>query len=211
MKKNYLTKEQRLQFVLPENLKFILIGLLLGDLYGQIQKTSVNVRFRFEQSTIHKDYLFHLYNLFQSFCTQAPKVNTRLPDKRTGEIYSNIYFNTYSLPCFKELYSLFYLEGKKVIPSNIADLLTPMGLAYWIADDGCWNKDCKYVVLCTDSFLLTEVELLISALNDKFDLKCYKCKHGNSYRIIIPSYSIPNLQSLLISHMPPMMMSKIGL
>ena len=56
-----------------------------------------------------------------------------------------IYFSTYTLPCFNELYNLFYLSGKKVIPNNIGDLLTPLSLAYWIADEGSWNKTQRYV------------------------------------------------------------------
>jgi len=60
----------------------------------------------------------------------APKIDNRLPDKRTGNVYTRVRFNTYSLPCFQELYNLFYPSGKKIVPLNIGELLTPMGLAY---------------------------------------------------------------------------------
>ena len=133
-----------------------------------------------------------LYDLFQAFCSAGPKVENPRPDKRTGKVSSAIFFYTYALPCFNELYDLFYPNGQKVVPLNIADLLTPIGLAYWIADDGSWDKMGKYVVLSTNSFPLPEVELLIETLNQKFDLRCYKCRQGKNYRIIIPSYSIPN-------------------
>ena len=89
--------------------------------------------------------------------------------------------------------------------------MTPLGLAYWIADDGSWNKLKRYVVLCTDSFTLAEVDLLINVLNNKFDLKCNIYKQCGSHRIVIPSYSVPVLQSLLSPIMPPMMRHKIGL
>jgi hypothetical protein len=55
------------------------------------------------------------------------------------EKHSRVRFHTYSLPCFNELRDLFYVENKKVIPSNIGDLLTLEGLCYWICDDGYWN------------------------------------------------------------------------
>ena len=80
-----------------------------------------------------------------------------------------------------------------------------------ICDDGSWNKTNKYVVLSTNSFTLEEVNLLVDVLNDKFNLKCYKNRQGSAYRIIIPSYSISVLQSLLAPHMPSMMKHKIGL
>lgn len=211
MKKNYLTKAQRLQFVIPENLKSILIGLLLGDLFIEKQERRANVRLRFEQSTVHEDYLFHLYDLFQSFCTQAPKMYTRLPDKRTGNIYSRILFYTYSLPCFNELHELFYQGKKKVVPSNIGDLLTPLSLAYFICDDGCFCKTNRVIYISTNSFSLEEVNRLIDVLKTKYNLECSINKQGLAFRIRISSKSIPVLQSLLKDIMPPMMLHKIGL
>ena len=79
------------------------------------------------------------------------------------------------------------------------------------------NKVNKYVTLCTDSFSLEEVEQLISALNTKFNLKCYIVKCNNNYRIVILSYSINALQNLITKHIPPpcrtdgLMTYKIGL
>jgi len=51
-------------------------------------------------------------------------------DKRTGETYSAFYFfSTFTLPFFTELHSKGYrkVDGKnvKVLPENIAELLTP--------------------------------------------------------------------------------------
>ena len=165
----------------------------------------------FKQGLIHQDYIDPLYNLFSNYCSSAPKIVESLPDIRTDKIYSSILFTTYTLPCFNELYIIFYLKGKKVIPSNIGDLLTALSLAYWIADDGSWNKIGRYVTLSVNSFTIEEVELLIAVLNSKFNLRCYKVKSGKGYKIVIPSYSVPVLQKLLLPHIPPMMQYKIGL
>jgi hypothetical protein len=212
VKLNRLTKAERLEFSLTGELKSILIGLILGDLF--ISKPYVNPWLHFKQSIIHKEYLLHLYELFKNYCPSAPKLKIEAADKRNGKVYSSMYFQTYSLPCLMELHNLFYLEGKKIIPSNIGDLLTPLGLAYLICDDGSWCKQGRKVILCTESFTLEDVNLLLNVLNDKFNLKCYINKKGtghNGYRIIIPSYSIPVLQNLLALHMPSMMKHKIGL
>jgi len=125
-----LTKLQQSQFALSEDLKAILVGLLMGDLFMQKRTVNSNPILYFEQGLVHKDYLFHLYELFSSYCRSAPKIDNRLPDKRTGNVYTRVRFNTYSLPCFQELYNLFYPSGKKIVPLNIGELLTPMGLAY---------------------------------------------------------------------------------
>jgi hypothetical protein len=130
MKKNYLTKIERLSFTLSSELKDILIGLLLGDLFIHKQKTSINTRLEFTQGLVHKEYIQHLYELFTIYCGMEPRITNRAPDKRTGKIYNAVGFKTYALPCFNELYELFYPMGKKIVPLNIKDLLTPFGLCY---------------------------------------------------------------------------------
>uniref|UniRef100_UPI0022374588 LAGLIDADG endonuclease n=1 Tax=Ramaria cf. rubripermanens TaxID=2016387 RepID=UPI0022374588 len=189
IKPKRLKNKEKAAFSIPSHLTENFLGLLLGDLYGRYRYG--NTRFVFKQGLIHKDYLYHLYELFSLFCPSEPKIFRGLLDTRTGKIYSSISFSTYTLPCFNELYHLFYLSGKKVIPNNIEDLLTPLSLAYWIADDGSWNKPQRYVSLSTESFTLAEVELLIKVLNTKFNLSCYKSRNGVAYKIIIPSYSVP--------------------
>jgi len=81
---------------------------------------------------VHKEYIQHLYELFSSYCGMVPKTSSQSPNKRTGKIYHSVGFKTYSLPCFNSLYDLFYSEGKQIVPLNIGELLTPLGLCYWI-------------------------------------------------------------------------------
>jgi hypothetical protein len=111
--------------------------------------------------------------LFKEYCGSNPKTSfISLKEKKQ----SYMRFYTYSLPCFNEFHDLFYFEGKKIIPLNIGDLFTTKSLAYLICDDGSFDKSTKTVVLCTDSFTMKEVELLIKTLNDKWDLDSYKKK-----------------------------------
>lgn len=209
IKPKRLKNSEKQAFTVTDDLKQILVGLLLGDLHARNRHG--NTRFVFKQGLIHEDYIHHLYAIFNSFCPSEPKINKSLPDIRTGKIYDSIYFSTYTLPCFNELYNLFYSSGIKVIQSNICDYITPLSLAYWISDDGSINKIGRYVTISTESFKLEEVEFLIEVLNKKFHLNCYKSKNGNAYKIVIPSYSVATLQKLLSPHMPPMMKHKIGL
>ena len=198
------------KFTLSDNLKDVLVGLLLGDLSAE--KQSLNVRFKFAQGILHADYIDYLYELFQIFCPVSPKIEISKPHWRTGKNYSSKYFRTYSLPCFKELFDLFYPDGNKIIPLNIGDLLNPLGLCFWICDDGSFCKVRSIITLCTECFTLEEVTLLANTLNTKWDLKCYINKTNNGgARILIPKKSIPAVQSLLKDIMPSMMRHKIGL
>jgi len=109
LEKLVLEKEQ---LVLTDELKQILIGILLGD--GYCQKQGVNTRFKFEQGIIHEDYLMHLYELFSDYSGKAPIIKIRPPNQITGKISKSIYFNTFSLPCLVELGNLFYPDGNPV-------------------------------------------------------------------------------------------------
>lgn len=131
-----LTNKERADFNLPSQLKDIIIGSCLGDLC--ITKQFKNAILRFRQGKIHEEYFNHLFELFKGFCAyEKPKVQDHY-NKTTNKTYSSIYFNTNSLPCFNEFYDLFYLNGKKIVPKNIDELLTARSLAYWSQDDGSW-------------------------------------------------------------------------
>nr|QVG61577.1 hypothetical protein [Rhizoctonia sp.] len=86
IKPKRLTKTEKEAFLLPEELKQILVGLLLGDLYIYKQKLGINPCLMFIQGLIHKEYLFHLYSLFETYCRMAPVISNLPPDKRTRKI-----------------------------------------------------------------------------------------------------------------------------
>ena len=206
-KTSRLTKLERSQIVLPNNLKDILVGLLLGDLYAQKRSTKGNTLLRFEQGFLHKEYIDHLYDLFKNYCVSEPKVTNRLPNKVTGKTYTRVTFHSMSLPCFNELHNLFYHEGKKVVPDNIGLILTPLSLAYWIADDGSWDQNT--LRLYTNGYTLEEVNLLAKTLTDNFNLICTINKNEDKHTIRIARKSVSCLQTLLNPIMPPMMRYKI--
>ncbi|CAG8667688.1 2047_t:CDS:10, partial [Funneliformis caledonium] len=65
-------------------------------------------------------------------------------DSRTGQTYTATHFATFGLPFFGALFHEWYtiVNGKatKRLPANIANLLTPVALAYWTASDGTYHK-----------------------------------------------------------------------
>ncbi len=211
IKPKRLTKEEKEACLLPEVLKQILVGLILGDLHVYKQKLGINTSLVFEQGLVHKDYIYHLYELFEIYCRSSPKISNRLPDKRTGNIYTRIQFNTYSLPCFNEFYNLFYCEGKKIIPGNLSDLLTPLGLAYFAMDDGTLNKGGGFYFF-TCNFSVEDNKYLSSLLNTKFNLNTTLHKHSRKgqYRIYVPQSKLNELIALIGPHMHPSMQYKIN-
>lgn len=178
------------------DLKSILVGLILGDTHVQQMTPNVNSRLMFKQGAVHKEYISHLYELFRLF-TETPIKETTRFDERVDKTYNGLEFTTLRYPCFNEYRSLFYnIEGVKTIPANIGELLTPLSLAYWVMDDG--TKQSSGFTLCTDSFSLSEVKLLISTLKEKFDLNCNLVNYNNkSYRIYIKAESMGKFRDLV--------------
>jgi hypothetical protein len=211
VKPKRLTTAEKEAFSLTEEIKQIIVGLILGDLHVCKRIEGKNTSLNFEQGIVHKDYIYHLFDLFESYCPSSPKISNRLPDKRTGNIYTRIQFNTYTLPCFNEFYGLFYPLGLKIVPLAIGELLTPLSLAYWLCDDGTFDKGRGVVRFCTESFSESDVDLLLGVFSNKFGLKCRKDYYGNGFRIIIVKSSLNKFRELVRPHLPSCMLYKIGL
>jgi hypothetical protein len=125
-KNNKHTKELLLKFNKEVKLQEIAIGKILGD--GSITDTG---NLNFTQSIKQKEYIEHCYNLFKDYTKTGIKLNL---NKRNDKIHKILYFDTCAL--FKDLIFSFYRYDEnlkkriKIIPSNLYDLLTPIGLAY---------------------------------------------------------------------------------
>lgn len=184
----------------------VIVGTVLGDAW--LEKQKVNARFRFEQSHIRTEFFFFLFEYFVPFCSNSPKLRERL-DKRTNKIYKTWHFTTLSLPLFTQYYNLFYIDKKKVVPANIMDLMDPIALAFWIMCDG--YKHNTGVTLATNAFSISENELLINALNQKFGFSCWRINDHGLPSIFIPNTDLSNLQNLVSPYMHPTMVYKIHL
>lgn len=198
-------------------LKEILIGVLLGD--AHIGKTGLDKAFiSFEQSKNKESYINHLFSLTKenglALMEDSLKEYKResLLNKSATE---SLYFRTQSLKALRPLADMFLDEsGNKIIPSNIADHLTPRSLAYWIMDDGQQVKKGG-VTLCTDSFNSNDVNILREALKTNFQLttSIHKKKGKNDAlyeRIYIWKDSLQDFKTSLKPHMHESMLYKIN-
>lgn len=117
---------------IPEDIKNVLVGILLGDGHIVRRSSTSNSRFVYAQTAIaHKEYFNFVFNMFIPFCAAnyIPQHRNTL-DKRTNKVYSSISFTTMQLPCFNVFKAMFYVLNVKKVPDNIYELLTPKGLAF---------------------------------------------------------------------------------
>lgn len=187
-----------------------LVGIILGDGYLERIKSSYNTRLRIEQSYPEKkEYLNNLYSLFKPLVTMDPVILTRKPDKRTGKIYKSIYFRTLTLPCLNEYHDIFYKNKVKIIPKNLDELLTPIGLAYLIMDDGSITTH-KQTVLHTRSFSKKEVLFIMEILKKNFSLETrIEEKKKDQWIIYIPVKQKIKLKDIVGPYIHESMLYKI--
>jgi hypothetical protein len=216
LKKRRLNKVERSKIIIENPLNDIIIGLLLGD--GHIQKRAINgnSRFIYGQSSLrlhNLNYFKHVLELFKPYLSEDFILKEKFfKNKITNIKYSSVKFATLSLPCFNDYKNLFYSSKNiKIVPSNIKNLLTPIGLAYWIMDDGSLQN--KGLHLNTYGFNTKDILNLKKTLENMFgenSLKCSIHKHKNGERIYIWERSMELLRNNIYQYMHKDMLYKIN-
>lgn len=201
-------------------LQDVAIGKILGDCYISDVGT-----LNFCHSIKQKEYIEHCYELFKKYTRSGLKLHI---NKRNNKRHEMLYFDTKAI--FKKELQLFYKFDEntkkriKIIPSNMEELLTPIGLAFWIMDDGYFDK--PNLKICTHSFTEKEVIILKEILENKFNLICkirkekinptHSLPGGGSdsdlfwYVLFIKKESFPNLKNLIGKYIIPSMKYKLG-
>lgn len=218
--------ENKKNVPLPSKVKEALIGELLGD--GCIRFTKkitdgqpkLNTNALYCMTLKKKDHIDYLWgNVFSSICSNIPP--RPWPNPKTGKTPSQYNFNTKSLPALTDLHKKWYKWDKdlnkfiKIVPLDIKDDLTAIGLAHWIMGDGFWSQNS--VFLCTDGFTIEEVDLLIETLAINFNLIASKRRRiqangGICWRIRFSSKqeNITKLINLVENYFIPSLLYKLG-
>ena len=171
-----------------------IVGTLLGD--GCLLQTTKGYCLRLHHGVRQKDYIEWKYQIMKSL------VNT--PPKLCRNAY---YFRTVTNPVFDWYRKVFYKGKTKIIPENIKEILTPLGLAVWIMDDGSKDKGC--VRISSHSFNYSEHLRIQKCFKDKFGIKCNIQRAQDKFWLWIRAESMPILQRLVRSHFVPSMLYKL--
>ena len=195
-----------------EEVLSVIIGSLLGDGYAQ-NRTGEGVRICYRQSIRHKEYLFWLYTFFYNrgyTSNLQPRQYTRTIRSKEGKEYYGYEFNTFTFRSFNWIHRMFYNNGRKEIPGNIYEYLTPLALAVWIMDDGGFTN--YGIRLATNSFKLKEVELLQDVIKSKYNLETtiQNIYIKDQYSIYIQKKSVNNIRNIVGPYIHFSMLHKLG-
>jgi hypothetical protein len=145
----------------------ILIGIILGGAY--LQKTGKkNARLRLEQGAEQKDYLFWKISKFPKLFQGRPKyLERRHP--LSGKVYKYWRHQSNSSPELGKWRAIFYSNGTKRIPKNLAMLLKDrLSLAVWYMDDGYYYVRDKVSYLYLGKVDKAEAKIAMMAIEKNF-------------------------------------------
>ena len=185
---------------LTQKQKSVILGCILGDGYLRIIPGRKNAFLETNHSIKAKDYVDWKYQILKNICLSPPK--KRIIDQKRVAYR----FFTRQHQEITQIYNLFYLEGKKVIPKNIQ--LNALTLAVWFMDDGSKTKKGD-VYLNTQQFSLNDQKRLLYALR-KLKLRARLNKDKKYHRIRFYHQSLNRLLELIKPYIIPSMEYKIA-
>lgn len=187
--------------------KDVSIGLLLGDGHIELSPNRKSARLKVEYTIKNRDYVDWLYQIFKSLVRMNPRERVI---ESFGKKFKRIGFTTLSLSDFLYFRDLFYQGKTKIVPLNITNLLTDIGLAVWFMDDGSYkSKECRGKLICTHNFKSDEIALLCQVLKEKFELKAIPRKQVDGTEIYIRASSFTRLKKLISPFIVPSFIYKL--
>lgn len=213
---NKKLKSYKDSLVLTNNMRGIIVGLLLGDANLQtLTRDGKTWRLRIIQGgDNHYEYIQHLRTVLDPWTNMD--VGSNHETTKNDKVYNKWYFNTLTFSQFAELGTAFYPvnynnKRTKVIPTQIKDWITDKSLAYWFIDDGSrkWGDRVSGVRFCSESFTKDEINLLISILNEKFNIIGTANKDSKGWRINISTKSYDKFYDLVQPYVIPSMAYKL--
>lgn len=200
-------KELKKELKLTTRQRQIIIGKLLGDGHLETRDSGRTYRLKVEHSIEQKEYVDWFYDEFKDWILTKPQSKEQTVK---GKKYQKYWVNTVSSGSFRFYGHQFYKNRKKTVPKLIHRWLTPLALAVWFMDDGSIkSKNHRARILNTQGFSKSEVERLINALEEKFNIECKLRKQKEGYQIMILSEGIVKFVKLIRQYLHPMFLYKI--
>ena len=192
--------------------KQFLIGTLLGDGTLYLSDKNTNARLKIEHTRKDREYVEFKYSIIKNFVTGRIMDNAVF-NKGVRRHYLTSLFITTTHPEFTIFHRLFYKNLKKIVNRKILDKVTPFGLAFWVMDDGCYNKKHKFIDLYTMGFTHREHLIMQKWFKEKYGIypKIDYHKQSDKYYLRFNCLDSQKLVNIIKPHIIESMGRKIGL
>ena len=192
--------------------KEVLIGVLLGDGHLETQNGGRTYRLKIEHSSLQKEYVDWLYQVFKEWITTPPRERTQIV---LGVSYNKYGFSTLSHGAFRFYAQQFYQNKKKVLPKAIHKWLSPIAMAVWYMDDGSIKSNRhRALIINTQSFSIPDLKRLIIIFKDRYGIEMKLRKQSRKsieiYQLITTSNTVAKFVDIIREHILPSMQYKLG-
>lgn len=186
----------------------IIKGSLLGDgcLHPGWPGTSINYVFSKTHSVKQREYVEWICAKLQPFVLKKPYLYKPVQSLKLRTISHNT---------LTQLRLQYYLNGKKVLPADICEIIAdPIALAVWFMDDG--NAVQRKGTLCgyhlnTQSYSYYENEVVVAAFEEILGIHPIIERNHGYYRIgIYKEKSRLRFKEIIQMHIIPSMQYKLG-
>lgn len=192
-------------------------GLMISD--GHMGLRSVNSKPYYTQTFGQNGGLFalHIYGLMYHLCSPLGLHMRKVQSGKNSPWYLRWTVTTLTNAIFFEYFNLYYRinefgEKIKIMPLNIAEILTPTVLAYILMSDGNFHKPKGTIRISLHNFTYTEVVLFQDALLSKLDITS-RTEHvrKGQYMLIIKKSEVSKVQAMVKEFVIPSLRYRIGM
>lgn len=185
--------------------KAVIIGSILGDGCLCPNWSKTNYRLIISHSTDQEEYIRWKYEILKQWILTTP----RYYDKNRS-----LTIRTISHSELTELRRMFYVKTRKIIPSNILDLMrNPVTIAVWFMDDGNVLKSkgkVRAYHINTQSFTFEENQKLSRILQEIHGVHTMVQKNNGYHRLYVNSKSVVTFANIVRPHLHPSLLYKLG-
>ena len=114
---------------------------------------------------------------------------------KSGRIYYSLKFHTFSFHSFSCVFEDFYKTGKKKVPHNIGEFLSPFALPVWIMMDGNFNG--FGIRLHCNAFDNEDQIFLQHILFEKYGFQTTRQKTNDQYILYVPKKHFSRLKEMV--------------
>jgi hypothetical protein len=198
--RNILSDIRIPDFSITTSMHQIILGTMLGDAFMSDKRS-----YKLSHSINQMDYLYHTAEGL------GPAVSTI--SYVSNDLGKSLHLWTNRHAIFEPYHQRFYPEkkGKKILHEGSVYDLEAEGLAYWYMDDGKYHDYGFY--LCTAGFLSSELEILVTLLQNKFSIKAsqqFHNKEKDHRYIYVHAESKSQFLSLIEPYIIPSMKYKLN-
>lgn len=168
------------QFSLTDEEFAVIVGSALGD--GYLNEFS---GLEISHSEKQLDYLLYKQTLLSRLIKGSGGIGSLHKRKYKNDVYS-YRLRTFGNTNITKIRDVFYRGKTKIIPKNIASLVSPLSLAIWYMDDGGKRGKTRGRI-ATCCFSIEEVTTLNTMLNEKFNIQSVITTEGKYNTISFPS------------------------